>query len=309
MIFLEMDLERIVVNVILLLSTPIATVADVTALVFISAVRVQLVVAVEALSTETTFWMAFEAALVDGTGVIVTELLVIAKFGVGEELVLVGEDFLVACAKVASNSSACATAMQGPLSGTHHMTLLCAVFTWRCKSGHPRQATSQSASGQLYCSNSRPSSKTLGFSKWMPKLSSDLKKSAAVKSSYLFSATSVRMTCSDSVLQCAHAFVLYSARIRMEQMWQVRWLQGATAVCWTGEAQMKQTSASGSSSALGGRLTLGIVRTGWLASSASLAGALPFCAAWPRWLFAPSRGPRPYPRPRLPCMPPRPRPW
>lgn len=31
-------------------------------------------------------------------------------------------------------------------------------------------------------------------------------------------------------------------------MWQVRWLQGATLLCTTGEAQMKQTSASTSSS-------------------------------------------------------------
>jgi len=73
-----MYLERIVVDIVLLLSAPVATVADVTALVLISAVRVQLVVAVEAFSTETTFWVAFEAALVNGTGVVVAELLVIA---------------------------------------------------------------------------------------------------------------------------------------------------------------------------------------------------------------------------------------
>lgn len=54
----------------------------------------------------------------------------------------------------------------------------------------------------------------------------------------------MNMTWSESDLQCAHVLTLYRARNRREQMWQVRWLQGVTAVCWMGEAQMKQTSAS-----------------------------------------------------------------
>jgi hypothetical protein len=63
------------------------------------------------------------------------------------------------------------------------MTLVCAVFTWRCKSGQPKQATSQSPSGQLYCRSKRVSSNTCVFSKCMPKLSFDWKKSAGINSS------------------------------------------------------------------------------------------------------------------------------
>lgn len=65
----------------------------------------------------------------------------------------------------------------------------------------------------------------------MPRLSSDLNISAGVKASKFLVGSSVNITWSDSVLQCAQVFVLYSARKRKEQMWQDRWLQGATAVC------------------------------------------------------------------------------
>jgi hypothetical protein len=111
MIFFEMDLERVVVHVVLLLSATIPPVAYVTAFVLVSAVCVQLVVSIEALPTKTALRMAFEAALVDGTGVVVAELLVLAEFGRREELMLVGEDFLVARAKVASKQSVCAALM------------------------------------------------------------------------------------------------------------------------------------------------------------------------------------------------------
>lgn len=117
------------------------------------------------------------------------------------------------------------------------------------------------------------------------------------------------MTWSDSVLQCAQALVLYSALILIEQMWHVLWLHGATAVCCTGEAQMKQTSASSSSSTASSATTGFAIegRTSPYCPSAT-AGALPlFAAGRPPRLFAPSPLPRP-PLPRPPAEPPLPRP-
>ncbi len=49
--------------------------------------------------------------------------------------------------------------------------------------------------------------------------------------------------------QCAQDLVLYNALNLREQMWHVLWLHGATALWSTGDAQMKHTSASTSSSA------------------------------------------------------------
>lgn len=72
-----------------------------TALMFLSAVRIQLIVAVESLSTETTLGMPFESTLVNSPRIIVSELLVLPKLGKCEQLMFVREDFLVTCTKIA----------------------------------------------------------------------------------------------------------------------------------------------------------------------------------------------------------------
>lgn len=105
MVLFEVLLQCIIIEEILLRLSPIPPIADMAALVLVPAVCVELVVAVEAQAAEAAFGVAFEAALVDGAGVIVAEFLVFSEFGGGEELVLVGEDFLVAGAKVAGGES------------------------------------------------------------------------------------------------------------------------------------------------------------------------------------------------------------
>jgi hypothetical protein len=74
-VFLEVDFERVIVDKVLLLSAAITPVADVAAFVFVSAMCVQFVISIEALSAETAFWMSLEATLIDGAGVVVAELL------------------------------------------------------------------------------------------------------------------------------------------------------------------------------------------------------------------------------------------
>jgi len=97
----EVDLERVVVDIVLLLPVVVAAVADVAALVLVSAVCVEFIVSVEAHLAEAALGMSFEAALVDGTGVVVAEFLVPSEIGRSEEGVLVGEDLLVPCTEVA----------------------------------------------------------------------------------------------------------------------------------------------------------------------------------------------------------------
>ena len=60
-VFSEMFLESVVVDIILLLAAFVSTIAYVASFVLITAVDVQLVVTVEADSTEATFRVAFEA--------------------------------------------------------------------------------------------------------------------------------------------------------------------------------------------------------------------------------------------------------
>jgi hypothetical protein len=95
-VFPEVHLEGIVVDKVLLFSaSPFSTIANVAALVLVSAMSVELIVTVETLSAEPTFWVSLEATLIYCSGVIVAELLMLSQIGLCEEFVLVGEDLLV----------------------------------------------------------------------------------------------------------------------------------------------------------------------------------------------------------------------
>jgi hypothetical protein len=100
-VFLEVNLERVIVDKVLLLSAAITPVADVAAFVFVSAMCVQFVISIEALSAETAFWMSLEATLIDRARVVVAKLLMFLQFRVSEQLVFVGEDLLVSRAEIA----------------------------------------------------------------------------------------------------------------------------------------------------------------------------------------------------------------
>lgn len=71
----KVDFERVIVDVILLLPATLPSVANMAALVLVSAMSVQLVVPIKALATKATFRMSPEAALIHGTWVVVAELL------------------------------------------------------------------------------------------------------------------------------------------------------------------------------------------------------------------------------------------
>jgi hypothetical protein len=62
---------------------------------------VKFIIAVEPLSTEAAFRMAFEAALIDGSGVVVAKFLVLRQFGRSKQLMLMCEDLLIPCTKIA----------------------------------------------------------------------------------------------------------------------------------------------------------------------------------------------------------------
>jgi hypothetical protein len=84
-VFAKVHLKGIVIDVVLLLpASAVLAIADVTAFVLVSTMRVKLVVSIETLATEATFRVSLESALVDRAGVIVAELLVLAQLGIGE---------------------------------------------------------------------------------------------------------------------------------------------------------------------------------------------------------------------------------
>ena len=91
----EVLLQLLVVSVILRLSATISSVAYMASFVLLSAVRVQFVIAVEALFAEATVWMSLEPRLIDRAWAVVTELLMFSQLAEGKKLVFVGEDLFV----------------------------------------------------------------------------------------------------------------------------------------------------------------------------------------------------------------------
>jgi len=91
----EVLLERAVVYVILLLPTSVSPVTNVTSFMFVSAMRVQLVVTVEPLSAKSTLRMTPETTLISCAWIIIAELLMFAQFLYREELMLMSEDLFV----------------------------------------------------------------------------------------------------------------------------------------------------------------------------------------------------------------------
>jgi hypothetical protein len=101
MIFLEMILKGIVVNVILLLPTRRTAVAYVASLVTVTTVRVEFVIAVESLAAKSTFRMSSETTLIQSSWHIITVLLVFTQLCHSEKFMLMREDLLVPSAKIA----------------------------------------------------------------------------------------------------------------------------------------------------------------------------------------------------------------
>lgn len=76
-VFSKVVLKRVIIDIVLLLAAAVTSVANVAALVLVSTVRIQLIVAIESLSAKPAFRVSLEAALIDGARVIVAELLVL----------------------------------------------------------------------------------------------------------------------------------------------------------------------------------------------------------------------------------------
>ena len=96
-------LQRIVVDVILLLAAPIPAIANMASFMFVPTMDVQFIVSIESLTTETAFRMPFETALVDSARVIISKLLMLAQLLWGKELMLMCEDLLISCTQIAQD--------------------------------------------------------------------------------------------------------------------------------------------------------------------------------------------------------------
>ena len=101
MVLAKVVLERVVVDIVLLLTTTVTSIADVAAFVLVTTMRVQLVVAIETFSTKATFRVSLEPTLVNGAWVVVTEFLVLSQLRKCEEIVFVSKDFFISCTKIA----------------------------------------------------------------------------------------------------------------------------------------------------------------------------------------------------------------
>lgn len=95
-----MYFKRVVVDKVLLLAVLIPSIANVTSLMLVSAMGIELIVAIKALPTESALRMTLEPALIDRAWIIISKLLVLAQFADGEKFVLVGKHFLIPCAEI-----------------------------------------------------------------------------------------------------------------------------------------------------------------------------------------------------------------
>jgi hypothetical protein len=98
---LEVLFQHLVVQVVLWTAAVIPSITNVAFLVLLPAMRVQLVVSVESLPTETTFWMPFEPRLIDRSWIIISKLFMRSKFSECEKLMFMSKDFLVSRTKIA----------------------------------------------------------------------------------------------------------------------------------------------------------------------------------------------------------------
>lgn len=100
-----MVFQCLIIDVVLLLTVGGTTITDMATLMLISTVGVELIIAVETLAAKATLWVPFETALINGTGLVITILLVPPQLCMSEQSVLVCEDLLVPCTEITMLSS------------------------------------------------------------------------------------------------------------------------------------------------------------------------------------------------------------
>lgn len=101
MVFSEMLFQAVIIDVVLLLPPTISPITEVASLMLVSAVNVELIVAIEPLSTKAAFRMTFETALVDSPRIIIAKLFVLFQLGYCEQLMFMSEDLLVSRTQIA----------------------------------------------------------------------------------------------------------------------------------------------------------------------------------------------------------------
>jgi hypothetical protein len=94
--------QRVVVNKVLLLTTFVTAITYVTSLVLHFAMRIEFVVAKEALPAEAALRMACESALVNCARVVIAEFLVLGQIGLCEQFVFMCKSLLVPSTQIAT---------------------------------------------------------------------------------------------------------------------------------------------------------------------------------------------------------------
>lgn len=104
MVLLEMLLEGVVVDKILVLATVASSVTNVASLVPVPAMDIQFIIAIKPLAAKTTLGMAPETSLLDSARVVISVFFMPTELRNSKQVMLVGEDLLVARAKITEKS-------------------------------------------------------------------------------------------------------------------------------------------------------------------------------------------------------------
>lgn len=100
MVLAEVLLQRLVVDIVMWVSA-VLSIAKEAPLVLLSAMDVQLIITIEALSAETTQRMSLKTTLINRTRIIISFRHMFLQLLVGEESKLMSEDLLVPRAEIA----------------------------------------------------------------------------------------------------------------------------------------------------------------------------------------------------------------
>lgn len=132
----EVLLQRVVVNKVSRVVSTGMPVAQVAALVSISTVSEQLILAIESLSAKATLRMTLKTTLVDSSWVVVTLPLVFPKLLLGEQLVLVRENLLIPGTQVAHDLLMCSPYVSMQIWPSQTCNIAARVWTVVPKQNH-----------------------------------------------------------------------------------------------------------------------------------------------------------------------------
>ena len=241
----EVNFQGVVVEVILVITSQIPAITDMTPLVAFSTMVVELIESIEELLAETALGMTLEAGLVRDTGIIIPNLLMNLQLAMSEQFMLMREDLFVLSAEITTGLSAHSFCRVRPIDLPQHSTMkefhvsveirpsqTDNIAVW-IRAIEAKECYCIFVDGRLLEIDPKTVIHIGKVISWkvLVQLGTIVGEGDIVgrRLNIHVSVTELLAVFDVRTLQCAHAVVLYKALSRSAQTWHVRWLHGATA--------------------------------------------------------------------------------